>query len=320
MFDCHYDLLTYIYMNRFDVEKIKRHCREIYHKLNITGGIFNLFFMSYQEMKEELGIEEKEVNLISMLLTVDKLIQKYKLIPETTQYVYGIEGLDYLEKIEDIEVLKRLGVRSINPVWNNENCFGGGIRSEIGLTSLGEELIDVLVEEKIAIDLSHSNEKTFMDIIQRCKRLKSRGKEPVILASHSNCRAVCDVNRNLTDRQIKEIVDLDGLIGLVGYKRFCIDVEDKEIQNKKYHFEQAYIENIKHMKKLIGNIEHVAVATDDMYYYKIQKEFYQNSNVFPLKEVGARLRKKLEEEKFSQEEIEKLLNLNVKEKLLNKIG
>lgn len=36
---------------------------------------------------------------------------------------FGIEGLDYLENIDDIDILYSLGVRSVNPVWNNDNKF-----------------------------------------------------------------------------------------------------------------------------------------------------------------------------------------------------
>ena len=171
MFDCHYDLLTYIYINRNNLEKVKKHIREVYKKDNIIGGIFNLFYMSPKEMIEELNIEYKDINIIENLKVVNKLIQQYELIPSNIKYIYGIEGLDYLEKIEDIEEIYKLGVRSVNPVWNNDNKFGGGTKGDKqkGLTKLGKELIKKLVETNIAIDLSHSNEKTFYDIIYLCK-------------------------------------------------------------------------------------------------------------------------------------------------------
>ena len=51
MFDCHCDLLTYIYVNRNNITKIKKVCNSIYNKDNIKGAIFNLFYMSKQEME-----------------------------------------------------------------------------------------------------------------------------------------------------------------------------------------------------------------------------------------------------------------------------
>ena len=167
MFDCHCDLLTYIYTNRKNIGKIKRVCNTIYNKENINGAIFNLFFMSEQEMKEELEIEKNEINVIQMLKTVRNIMQKEMIISKNIKYIYGIEGLDYLENISDIDILYDLGVRSVNIVWNNKNKFGGGTRAEsnLGLTDLGEELVEKLIDKNIAIDLSHANEKTFYDII-----------------------------------------------------------------------------------------------------------------------------------------------------------
>ena len=203
MFDCHYDLLTYIYMNRRNLRSVISQCRKIF-KNNITGGIFNLFYMSEQEMKDELGMEPREIDIIQNLKVVNYLIRRYRIIPYNIRYLIGIEGLDYLNDINDIDTLYNLGVRSVGIVWNNKNKFGAGLRAENteGLTPLGEQLIEKLVNKKIAIDLSHANEKTFYDIIYKCKELKQKGLDPIVFASHSNAKMYCNVPRNLTYRQL----------------------------------------------------------------------------------------------------------------------
>lgn len=180
LFDCHYDLLTQIYINRDDVEHIKKFCKKIYNEQNIIGGIFNLFFMSYKEMQQELGISREEINVVRMLKEVDCIIKKNNLLPEEIRYTYGIEGLDYIN-IEDIDVLYELGVRSTSVVWNNKNKFGGGSKSNIGLTPLGKELIRKLVSKNIAIDLSHANEKTFYGIVEECIKLKAERTTTALL-------------------------------------------------------------------------------------------------------------------------------------------
>ncbi len=87
--------------------------------------------MTKKEMKDELGIELQEIDIIENLKTVKNIIDENKFIPKYVNYVFGIEGLDYLKNIEDIDILYELGVRSVNPVWSNENKFGGGVRSNI---------------------------------------------------------------------------------------------------------------------------------------------------------------------------------------------
>ncbi len=58
----------------------------------------------------------------------------------------------------------------------------------------------------IAVDMSHSSERTFWDTAEIAQK--------PILAGHSNSRALCDFPRNLTDDQFRELVRLGGAAGL----------------------------------------------------------------------------------------------------------
>lgn len=351
MFDCHEDLLTYIYLNKDKLVNLKKQLSKIYNEDNVKGGIFNLFYMSEYEMENELGIIGNEIDVISNLKLVNNLISTYNLIPQDIKYIYGIEGLDYLKSIEDLEILYDLGLRSVNPVWNNMNKFGNGVKSvsEEGLTDLGEKLIYKLIEVGIAIDVSHANENTFYDIINICNKVKDelKGKErekinnindnensndsnshiddikykqPIIFASHSNCRSICNVPRNLTDEQIKHIVNLNGIIGLVLYKSFCIS-SNKIFQSKifNYLYERKYIENILHIRNLIGNIDNISVSTDTDMFFNIDRKRNVTKNIYKLEAVHTKLRKLLIKHNFSEEEIEKIFEKNFYEKIIKKI-
>lgn len=241
------------------------------------------------------------------------------MISDDINYIFGIEGLDYLEKIDDIDVLYSLGLRSTNIVWNHENQFGGGVKADeaCGLTELGKKLIEKLIKKRIAIDLSHANEKTFWDIIQICKKYKEEGKDPIVFASHSNAKSICNVPRNLSDKQILAIKELEGVIGIVSIKRFCIDTID--VGNANIDFEQKYIDNMNYVRKLLEGVENIAVATDDMKYYYIEPEYYQNVNIYQHYDVKERISEALRRNHYSNHEIEKILNLNFKEKILKKI-
>lgn len=319
MFDCHYDLLTYILMKKNKKDFLKEYCNRVYNKNNIIGGIFNLFYMTEEEMIDELGIDKSKINLIENLKEAKQYIEKNKLISNDIQYIFGIEGLDYLQKLEDIDVLYDLGLRSTNPVWNNQNKFGGGAKvdNKVGLTKLGEELIQKLIDKRIAIDLSHANETTFFDIINICKKMKTEGKEPIVFASHSNAKAICNVPRNLTDEQIIAIKELGGVIGVVSIKIFCIDTEG--VSNNNIDFEQRYMDNINYIRDLLGGVENIAVATDDMKYYYIQPEYYQNLNIYPHSAVKELLKRALIKNNYNEIEIQKILEGNFKEKILNRL-
>lgn len=313
MFDCHYDLLTYIYMNRKNLRSVISHCNKIFNN-NLTGGIFNLFYMSEDEMKEELGINSNEIDIVQNLKVVNYLIRRYRIIPYHVNYIIGIEGLDYLKDIEDIDILYNLGLRSTGIVWNNKNKFGAGVKASNaeGLTSLGEELIEKLVNKKIAIDLSHANEKTFYDIIYKCKELKRKGLDPIIFASHSNAKVYCNVPRNLSDRQLLEIKKLDGIIGVTSIKDFCS-------RYKNIDYEKAYVNHINYLRRLFDGVENIALATDDMSYYNFNPAVYQNMNIFKQEEIKSKIENLLLQNNYKQEEINKILTKNVHEKLINKL-
>lgn len=281
MFDYHYDLLTEVYLNKNNIPKLKEYYSKVYTKDNITGGIFNLFFMSEKEMEEELGIQKQELNLKEMLFAVHKIIEENKLIPEGIKYVYGIEGLDYLEKIDDVEYLYKMGVRSTNIVWNNENKFGGGSKASkyTGLTVLGRKLVEKLVETGIIIDLSHANEKTFFDITDYLSYLKEKGKNIRVIASHSNAKKICDVPRNLTDEQLLTIKKLGGIVSVVGIKRFCKTGNIDEVTVGDFLKHIVYITN------LFGGTKQIGIATDDMKYYPTNKEYYDKANLFGIRDA-----------------------------------
>ena len=176
-------------------------------------------------------------------------------------------------------------------------------------------MVKKLADKKVAIDLSHSNVKTFYDIINLCNELKRKGKNPIVLVSHSNIKSLCNVPRNLSDDQIIKIKELDGVIGIVGVKSFCIK-EDRFNKDKNKYY-NAYIEHIKHVKDLLGGVDNIAVSTDDMTYYGTK--YYKYFNVFKQGNVKRELEELLWINGFTEEEIEKILYKNFESKILDRL-
>ncbi|MBS0615032.1 MAG: membrane dipeptidase [Verrucomicrobia bacterium] len=103
----------------------------------------------------------------------------------------------------------------ISMTWNEENRFGGGAHTDVGLKEDGRTLLSEMAG--IAIDLSHTSDRLAYDIINHNdkKNLPLR-----IVASHSNFRKVSDESRNLPDDLAREIAHRGGLIGLNFVRRF----------------------------------------------------------------------------------------------------
>ncbi|MCM1545684.1 MAG: dipeptidase [Clostridiales bacterium] len=137
--------------------------------------------------------------------------------------ILTVENFGFLNGAGGIKKLASLGVKMASPVWNFANAFAypnlifkGGVpefekREARGLTEAGKEAVAALNENRMIIDISHLSDGGVGDAL-------ALSTAPIV-ASHSNCAAVHNVSRNLTDMQIKKIADKGGVVGL----NYCRD-------------------------------------------------------------------------------------------------
>jgi membrane dipeptidase len=124
--------------------------------------------------------------------------------------IFGIEGAHSLEgRIDNLHKFYDKGLRLVTLTWNNPNPFADSSAVNPvngGLSSLGVKLIKEMNNLGVIPDLSHSSADTLKEVIKVSKK--------PILVSHSCCKALCDIHRNLTDSQIKMIASSGGVIGV----------------------------------------------------------------------------------------------------------
>ena len=126
----------------------------------------------------------------------------------------GLEGgyaID--EKIENVERYYKLGVRYMSPAWSESLSWAGSSGDEVGktrgLNDFGRAVVREMNRLGMMVDVSHVSDKTFWDVIG------TAGK-PVI-ATHSGCRAIANVPRNLTDEMIQAIAKTGGVVNVIFY-------------------------------------------------------------------------------------------------------
>jgi len=126
----------------------------------------------------------------------------------------GLEGgyaID--EKIENVERYYSLGVRYMSPAWTVSLSWAGSSGDDIGktrgLNDFGRAVVREMNRLGMMVDVSHVSDKTFWDIV-------NTSTKPVI-ATHSGCRAIADVPRNLTDEMIKAIAKSGGVVNVIFY-------------------------------------------------------------------------------------------------------
>ena len=165
-----------------------------------------------------------------------------------------IEGMEPVgDRLERLEQYARWGTRVGMLTWNEENLLatGAGGDPDRGLTALGREALRRMQRLGILPDVSHTSDQTFWDILKQA--------EGPVIASHSNCRALCNVRRNLTDDQLRAIRDTGGVVGVNVYHRF-VHAEPRQ------QTAAVLARHAAHMAEVMGP-EHVACGFDFCEYF-----------------------------------------------------
>lgn len=161
----------------------------------------------------------------------------------------AVEGMQAIgADLAGIDRYVDFGVRIGMLTWNEENLLATGAKGDPqnGLTDLGRQAIRRMQQQGMIVDVSHLNDGGFADIIKLTQA-------PVI-ASHSNCRKLCDVRRNLTDDQLRTIRDTGGVVGVNVHHAFVhADPAKQTVEMLARH--------AAHMADVMG-VEHVACGFD----------------------------------------------------------
>jgi membrane dipeptidase len=130
------------------------------------------------------------------------------------------EALD--ARLERLERFKRRGVVYMTLAWTDNELAGAAFGDTRGLTELGREVVREMERLDILVDVSHMSDAAVADTLGTAKR--------TVIASHSNCRALCGSPRNLTDDQIRAISERGGVIGISFVPGFLAD-RTREAEN-----------------------------------------------------------------------------------------
>lgn len=126
----------------------------------------------------------------------------------------GLEGgyaID--EKLENVARYYDMGVRYMSPAWSVSTTWAGSSGDEIGanrgLNEFGKQVIREMNRVGMMVDVSHVSDPTFWDIV-------NTSTKPVI-ATHSGCRVIANVPRNLSDEMIRALAKTGGVVNVIFY-------------------------------------------------------------------------------------------------------
>jgi len=120
----------------------------------------------------------------------------------------GVEGGHMINS--DLDVLRKfasLGVRYMTLTHSGNDEWADSSTDKPahnGLTEFGKDVVREMNRLGVMVDISHVSDKTFYDALEI-------SRAPMI-ASHSSCRALCDVPRNMTDQMMKDLAAKGGVV------------------------------------------------------------------------------------------------------------
>ena len=161
----------------------------------------------------------------------------------------GIEnGLAIEDDIRNIAHFAQRGIVYITLCHNGDNAIcdsARGTQTHGGVSAFGEQVIGEMNRLGVMVDLSHGAETSFFDAL-------SISQTPIV-CSHSNCKALCDVPRNLTDAQLKALAQAGGVAQITLYHGFLRKEGEADIRDAMAH--------LNHAIDVMG-IDHVGLGTD----------------------------------------------------------
>jgi len=194
----------------------------------------------FKEIEENMD----KVELIFSYPDINRILKENKIA--ALLCVEGGEAIQ--EDLALLRILYRLGVRCLTLTWNQRNAIGDGINEKPvgGLSNFGIKVVKEMNKLGMLIDVSHLNQGGFWDVV--------KNTEYPVIASHSNVYELCNHPRNINQKQIKALAEIEGVI--------CVTFVPFLLTN---NFDTAelndVIAHIKYIKKLVG-VDYIGIGSD----------------------------------------------------------
>ena len=196
-----------------------------------------------------------------------------------------MEGAEGVRAPGELEEWWGRGVRIIGPAWTGTR-FCGGTREPGPLTSEGYALLEAMASFGFSLDISHMDEKA---VFQSLDSYEGR-----IIASHANAKSLLkgtQSNRFLSDEVIANLIERNGIIGVVPFNRFLINGWQPS-DGRHVVTLQHVIAHIDHICQIAGDAKHVGIGSDFDGGFGVQQTPAEIDTIADLQKLGPLLAEK----------------------------
>ena len=171
-------------------------------------------------------------------------------------YILSLEGADSLITLKHLEIAYGYGLRAVGPAHYGPGRYANGTDATGRLNDYGKTLLKEMERLNIILDATHLCDDAFWDAMDLFKG--------PVWASHNNCRALVNHNRQFSDDMIKVLIEREAVIGgaldawmmVPGWVRQQSTPEAMQCNLEKM------IDHMDHICQIAGNALHIGIGTD----------------------------------------------------------
>lgn len=216
-------------------------------------------------------------------------------------YLLSIEGADSFVTTGHLERAYRYGLRAVGPAHYGPGRYANGTDSSGRLNDRGQALLKRMDELGMILDVTHLNDDAFRHALELYKG--------PVWASHNNCRAFVDHNRQFSDDMIRALVGRDAVIGVALDAWMMVPgwVRGQSTPKGMNCNLELMADNIDHICQLAGNTRHAAIGSDLDGAFGTEQCPYDLKTIADLQKLPAILNNR----GYKEEDIEAILSRNL---------
>lgn len=171
-------------------------------------------------------------------------------------YILSLEGADSLSTLKHLETAYQYGLRAIGPAHYGPGRYANGTDSTGKLTTAGKELLKEMERLNIILDATHLCDDAFWDALDHFNG--------AVWASHNNCRALVNHNRQFSDDQIRELIRRDAVIGgaLDAWMMVPNWLRGHSTPKENQCNLEVLVDHLDHICQIAGNALHIGIGSD----------------------------------------------------------
>lgn len=171
-------------------------------------------------------------------------------------YILSLEGADSIVTLQHLEIAFAYGLRALGPAHYGPGRYAFGTDSTGPMGSRGIALLKEMERLNIILDATHLCDESFREAMDNFKG--------PVWASHHNCRALVNHNRQFSDDQLKELISRGAVIGAPMDAWMIVPgwVRGQSTPQAKGVNLERVIDHMDHICQLAGNAKHIGIGSD----------------------------------------------------------